>query len=246
MKQHYENYTTEDHKVWELLFERQVRNLQGKVSKTYLDGISKVGFVRERIPEFTLTEKYFEAHTKWKLHVVPGIIPVEPFFELLSQKKFSATTWLRKMHQLDYIEEPDMFHDVFGHIPLLSDEAYSNFVEGLSHIALKHIADHSIMEMLGRIYWFTLEFGLIREEGKLKIYGAGIISSVGETEHALSDKPVRLPFDVNKIMFTPFQNDRIQDKYFVIDSYDQLFHSLEKIESVIDECLLASDKTRSK
>jgi phenylalanine-4-hydroxylase len=246
MKQNYENYTTEDHKVWSILFSRQIENLKTKVSKTYLEGISKVGFKSNRIPDFIATEKQFESHTKWKLHVVPGIIPVEPFFELLSQKKFSATTWLRKMHQLDYIEEPDMFHDVFGHIPLLSNTAYSNFVEGMSHIALKHIQNHEVMEMLGRIYWFTLEFGLIKEEGQLKIYGAGIISSVGETEHSLSDKPERKPFDVKEIMMTPFQNDRIQEKYFVIDSYEQLFDSLQEIENVIAECLQTSNRSEVK
>jgi phenylalanine-4-hydroxylase len=237
MKQVYSNYTTEDHKVWEILFDRQIENLSPVVSEAYLEGIKHVGFVRDRIPDFDETEKAFARHTGWKLHVVPGIIPVQPFFELLSQKKFSATTWLRKMHQLDYIEEPDMFHDVFGHIPLLSNKAYSDFVEGLSHIALKHIANDAVMEMLGRIYWFTLEFGLIMEDEQLKIYGAGIISSVGETRHSLSDKPQRLPFHVHEIMHTPFRNDRIQDKYFVIRSYDELFHSLNEIESVIQEHL---------
>jgi phenylalanine-4-hydroxylase len=237
MKQHYSNYTTEDHQVWQILFDRQIANLSKVVSAAYLEGIQHTGFVRDRIPDFVETEKEFAKHTGWKLHVVPGIIPVKPFFELLSEKKFSATTWLRKMHQLDYIEEPDMFHDVFGHIPLLCNTAYSDFVEGLSHIALKHIDHEEVMEMLGRIYWFTLEFGLIMEEGQLKIYGAGIISSVGETKHSLGELPERKPFHVEEILYTPFQNDRIQDKYFVISSYEQLFRSLPEIERVIGKHL---------
>jgi phenylalanine-4-hydroxylase len=233
MKQQYSSYTSEDHQVWQILFDRQIRNLATVVSSAYLEGIKHTGFVRDRIPDFDETEKHFARHTGWKLHVVPGIIPVKPFFELLAQKRFSATTWLRKMHQLDYIEEPDMFHDVFGHVPLLSNPAYSDFVEGLSRIALRHIDNGEVMEMLGRIYWFTLEFGLIMEEGRLKIYGAGIISSVGETRHALSDAPERRPFDVKEILYTPFRNDRIQDKYFVIGSYEELFHSLEEIGRVV-------------
>ena len=132
MKQIYSNYKNEDHQVWQILFDRQVNNLAKVASKEYLNGIEKVGFVRDKIPDFKLTNKLLLEQTGWTLHVVPGIIPVNEFFELLIQKKFSATTWLRQMHQLDYIEEPDMFHDVFGHVPLLSNTSFSDFFLGLS------------------------------------------------------------------------------------------------------------------
>ena len=237
MNQIYSNYTTDDHKVWENLFDRQLNNLSRVASKEYLDGINKVGFVRDKIPDFEITNKLLLEQTGWTLYVVPGIIPVKDFFELLIHKNFSATTWLRKMHQLDYIEEPDMFHDVFGHVPLLSNKAFSNFVHGLSKIAVKHIDNDFAMELLGRIYWFTLEFGLITEKNELKIYGAGICSSVGETKHSLSDASEKKSFSVTKILNTPFENDRIQDKYFVIDSFEQLFHSLPEIETELEKML---------
>ena len=237
MKQTYSNYTAEDHKVWQILFERQLNNLRKVASKEYIQGISKVGFVRDKIPDFEITNKLLLEQTGWALHVVPGIIPVKDFFELLIEKKFSATTWLRKMHQLDYIEEPDMFHDVFGHVPLLSNHSFSEFVHGLSKIAVKHVNNDFAQELLGRIYWFTLEFGLITENNELKIYGAGICSSVGETNHSLSNASEKIPFNVKTILQTSFQNDRIQDRYFVIDSFEQLFHSLPEIKTELEKML---------
>ncbi|MEW6469895.1 MAG: phenylalanine 4-monooxygenase [Bacteroidota bacterium] len=241
MKQIYSNYTNEDHQVWQILFDRQVNNLSKVASKEYLSGIEKVGFTRTRIPDFDETNALLAKQTGWSLHVVPGIIPVKEFFGLLIQKKFSATTWLRKMHQLDYIEEPDMFHDVFGHVPLLSNTSFSNFVHGLSRIAVKHMGNDYAQELLGRIYWFTLEFGLIREDDELRIYGAGICSSVGETRHSLSDASQKLPFSVGEMLRTPFRNDRIQDKYFVIGSFDELFRSLPLIEAELERLLVESD-----
>lgn len=230
MKQLYENYTEEDFLVWKTLFERQVKNLKQFGCEEFLVGIKNVGFNANEIPYFDKTKEKFKETTGWELHVVPGIIPVEEFFPLLMNKKFSASTWLRKMDQLDYLEEPDMFHDVFGHVPLLSIESFSKFVLGLSKIAMKHIHNAEIMEMLGRMYWFTLEFGLIRQNGELKVYGAGICSSSGEVENAIHGKVEHRQFNVKEILNTSFQNDRIQDLYFVIESFDELFHSLEEIE----------------
>src|SRR5690606_36776925 len=146
-------------------------------------------------------------------------------------KTFGATTWLRKMSELDYLEEPDMFHDVFGHVPLLSNTTFCAFFHGLSKIAMQHLDNPEILEKLGRMYWFTIEFGLIRESGGLRIYSAGIISSNGETKYSVSSEPTHLPFDVNTILNTSYNNMVIQEKYFVIDSFDQLFDSLGGIES---------------
>jgi phenylalanine-4-hydroxylase len=137
------------------------------------------------------------------------------------------------MEQLDYLEEPDMFHDVFAHVPLLCNQDYVNFFKGISDIALKHIDNPQVVELLGRIYWFTIEFGLIREDGQLKIYGAGIISSKGETEFCLGNKAIRRDFDVTTIFNTRFRTDRIQEEYFVIESFEQLYNSLPEIEKFI-------------
>ncbi len=235
LQQNYAAYTEEDFLVWKTLFERQMINLSNTATSAYLEGINKIGFSAGRIPDFREVNKALGSLTGWSLQAVPGIIPEKEFFELLHQKKFSASTWLRKMSQLDYLEEPDMFHDVFGHVPLLTNPYFCGFFEKLSHIALKHSNNARVIEMLGRIYWFTVEFGLIREKEGLKIYGAGIMSSAGETKFCVSDKPAHLPYNARKVMNTAFFNDRIQDKYFVIDSFEQLYESVGEILLVVEE-----------
>ncbi len=207
--------------------------LSQTVSRNYLDALKIVNFRNDKIPDFNEVNSTLNDLTGWNLHVVPNISPQKEFFKYLSEKKFTATCWLRSFEQLDYIEEPDMFHDVFAHVPLLSNTAYCNFFKGISDIALEHIDDPKAIELLGRIYWFTIEFGLIRENDKLKIYGAGIISSNGETKHCLSNECEKLNFDVNKIMSTDFRTDILQDKYFVIDSFDQLYNALPEIRKLV-------------
>lgn len=226
----YSNYTEHDFLVWKTLFNRQFTVLQPIVSQEYLKALQDVQFTPDKIPNFNEVAELLKPLTGWSLEVVPNISPQKIFFEFLSRKKFTATCWLRTMEQLDYLEEPDMFHDVFGHTPLLSNQRYVGFFKGISDIALKHIENPLAIELLGRIYWFTIEFGVIKENDKVKIYGAGIISSLGETKHCLSGKAAHLPFDVQTIFNTTFRTDILQDKYFVIESFQQLFDSLPEIE----------------
>lgn len=253
MKQNYSNYKEEDFEVWKLLFERQITILPKVASSEYLNGIENICFTKNKIPDFSEVNKLLEKQTGWGLEVVAGIIPENEFFPLLANKKFPATTWLRKKSQLDYLEEPDMFHDVFGHVPLLTNKHFCDFFQALGKLGIKYTDNAKIVTMLGRIYWFTVEFGLIREstsfnqmltspkeegtpsQNSLKIYGAGILSSHGETKFCLSEVPQHLAFDAEVIMNTPFQNDRIQDKYFVIESFKQLYDSIEIIKKIIDK-----------
>ncbi len=234
-EQIYAEYTPHDFLVWKTLYDRQMNILTPNVSAAYLDAIKTIRFTNERIPDFSEVADILQPLTGWSLEVVPNISPTPTFFKFLSQKKFTATCWLRSMDQLDYLEEPDMFHDVFGHAPLLSNQPYVDFFKGMSDIALKHIDNQDKIDLLGRLYWFTIEFGMIREQGKLKIYGAGIISSKGETEHCLSEKTTHLPFDVATILNTPYRTDILQDKYFVIDSFEQLYDSLPEIAAFLDK-----------
>jgi len=229
----YSNYTEQDFLVWKTLFNRQMEVLTPIVSTEYLKALEVVKFNSDKIPDFAEVNKLLEPITGWSLHVVPNISPQKEFFEFLSQRKFTATCWLRSMEQLDYLEEPDMFHDVFAHVPLLSNQAYVGFFKGISDIALKHIDNPRAIELLGKIYWFTIEFGLIKENNQLKIYGAGIISSKGETECCLSNKVVHQPFDVQTIFNTDFRTDILQEKYFIVDSFEQLYNSLPEIESLL-------------
>ena len=240
MQQIYGNYNEEDFQVWKLLYERQIKNLPKAASKTYLDGLGKVVFEAERIPKFSETNEILSSLTGWRLAVVPGIVPDYTFFELMSNKRFPATTWLRKMEELDYLEEPDMFHDVFAHVPLLSNQSFVDFLEELSKIGLEYVGNDYAIELLSRVYWFTVEFGLIRENDELRIYGAGILSSAGETKYCLSDEPEHHEFSVAKMVDTPYRKDVFQKEYFIIESYEQLYQSLPEIRAVLKEALQKS------
>ena len=237
LTQIYSNYTPQDFAVWSILFNRQMEILAPLVSKEYVAALEVVKFTADAIPDFAEVNTLLKPITGWGLQVVPNISPQKEFFEFLSERKFTATCWLRTMEQLDYLEEPDMFHDVFAHVPLLSNQAYVDFFKGISDIALRHIDNPRAIELLGKIYWFTIEFGLIRENGQLKIYGAGIISSKGETECCLSKQVSHQAFDVQTIFNTDFRTDILQERYFIIDSFEQLYNSLPEIESLLQENL---------
>ncbi|GAB3909070.1 hypothetical protein GCM10028803_46020 [Larkinella knui] len=256
MIQAYDTYTADDQVVWRLLFERQMALLPGKASQDYLDGIDKVGFVADHIPDFERElNPRLQQLTNWRVSAVPGLISNREFFELMSARNFPATTWLRRREQLDYLQEPDMFHDTFGHVPMLSNQAFCDFLAALSRIALAHVDHPEAIDMISRLYWYTVEFGLIRESGgaghdrsghersghdQLRIYGGGILSSTGETTYSLQDpRPSRIPYDVGKLLQTPYVIDRFQDRYFVIESYEQLYQSIPEIEEKLEELLVS-------
>ena len=231
MRQIYENYTSEDLKVWNLLFNRQYSQILNGASQAHIDGLHTIDFREDGLPRFDTINEVLQQKTGWQLAVVPGIVPDYTFFELMAHKHFPATTWLRKLSELDYLEEPDMFHDVFAHVPLLSNQAFVDFLEGISRIGLTCCGNEKAIERLSRLYWFSVEFGLIQENNQMKIYGAGILSSAGETPFSLSDKPPKYPFNVSVMMDTPYRKDVFQDRYFVIESYEQLYASLGEVES---------------
>lgn len=235
MQQNYSKYTAEDFLVWKMLFERQMENLPGRATAEFMEGIKRVNFTADKIPDFREVNPLLQQHSGWQLAVVPGIIPDDIFFQLMAGCKFPASTWLRKMSQLEYLEEPDMFHDVFGHVPLLTNQPFVDFLQELSKIGLDYVDDKWVIELLSRIYWFTVEFGLIRENGDLRIYGAGILSSAGETLYSLSDKPKHLEYHVDQILNTPYRKDVFQDRYFIIENFEQLYESLPEIKRLIAE-----------
>lgn len=231
--QHYIQYTNEDFFVWKTLFERQGAILNKLAASEFQLSLNEIGFTSDKIPDFRQIDEILMKKTGWRLMVVEGIINEKDFFELLANKKFPATTWLRKPEQLDYLPEPDMFHDVFGHVPLLTNIKFCKFFEEIGKLGCENADSPEILNMLGRIYWFTIEFGLIRENNELKIYGAGIISSHKESKFSVSDEPLHSDFDVIKIMNMPFDNDKIQNQYFVLHSFDELYNSLELITKLI-------------
>lgn len=241
MTQDYSLYTPDEQAVWKLLFERQMAQLPGKACQAYMDGIIATGFPNVRIPNFDLDlNPRLAPITGWRVVAVPGLIDNRTFFELMADRQFPATTWLRRRDQLDYLPEPDMFHDTFGHVPVLSNQAFCDFLAALSRIALKFVDHDEAIEMISRLYWYTVEFGLIQEIDGLRIYGGGILSSPGETTYSLySDVPQRIPYNVGILLQTPYIIDRFQEKYFVIQSFDQLFHSVSEIEETLEGLLVS-------
>lgn len=220
--QRWERFTPEDHRVWDLLFARQQQMLSGRVVRAFEAGLDILRLSRPGIPELSELNARLFARTGWMVVSVPGLIPDDIFFEHLSRRRFPAGNFIRSADQLDYLEEPDVFHDVFGHVPLLAQPAVADFMQRLGELGLEAI-ERGTLDMLGRLYWYTVEFGLAREDGALKIYGAGIASSFGESRFSLeSTEPQRLPFDLRQILTTPYRSDRMQDRYFVIDSFEGL------------------------
>lgn len=239
MRQIYENYTEEDFEVWKILFDRQMGQYPTHASAAFLEGLDIAKFKDGRIPNFKETNQILLETTGWQLAVVPGIVPDYTFFELMANRRFPATTWLRKMKELDYLEEPDMFHDVFAHVPLLTNQHFVDFLEELSKIGLTYVGNDYAIQLLSRVYWFTVEFGLIQEEAGLRIYGAGILSSAGETKFSLSDEPPKHTFSIEHMLDTPYEKDKFQTEYFIIESYEQLYNSIPEIKRLLEEKLAA-------
>ncbi|MHC2991319.1 phenylalanine-4-hydroxylase [Pontibacter sp. HJ8] len=234
LTQNYSSYTTENHKVWTILFDRQIQNLPGKAIPEFLEGLGKVGFNREHIPDFAEINRKLKPLTGFEVVAAPGIVDDALFFQLIANKQFPATVWVRTMAQLDYLEEPDMFHDVFGHVPLLTIPVYCEFLAKLSEMALGHLDRPDIIDRLTRIYWYTIEFGLFRQPGqKAQIYGAGILSSVGESNLSVSEESVKYPFDVQHILNSSYIKETFQSQYFCISSFEELLQSLPAIEEAL-------------
>ena len=232
MKQEFKQYTQEDFDVWKTLFSRQIVNLKDKACSEYLLALDEMKAVLypERIAQFSQLSAWFETRTGWTMYCVPGLIPVDEFFELLAKKQFCSSTWLRTMSQLDYLEEPDMFHDVFGHIPLLSNSIFSEFIHEFGKLGVQNKENEERIIQLQRLYWFTIEFGLINQDGP-KVYGAGIASSFGESIVSLEPETVRVPFNLDEVLETSFETDKIQTKYFVIENMEQLYKAIIELKA---------------
>jgi len=233
--QQYDTYTAEDFSVWDFLFSRQMELLNENASAFYLEALTNIGFNAKEIPHFEKTNERMKALTGWRLSVVPEIVPQKDFFEMLARKTFPATCWLRTRQEVDYIEEPDMFHDVFGHAPLLVNPVYATFMEAVGHLALKWVHEPAVIQLLGSFYWFTIEFGLLREQNEPKIFGAGIISSFGETKHTLTGVSTISDFNVHEMLHTKYRTDILQDRYFVIDSFEELFHAVKELDVLLEK-----------
>ena len=215
-------YTPQEHAVWDTLFARQTALLKDRAHPAFLDGLDILALSKPGIPDFDELSERLHAATGWSVVAVPGLVPDAVFYEHLANRRFVAGSFIRGPHELDYLEAPDVFHDVFGHVPLLSQPVFADYMQAYGRGGLRAMA-HGAIAKLARLYWYTVEFGLIRDGDGLKAYGAGIVSSHGESRFALDDpSPNRIAFDLARVMRTPYFIDDYQQGYFVIDDFDQL------------------------
>ena len=224
-------YTPADHETWRMLYTAQSRVLPGRACSAYMDGLARLDCA-DAIPDFEQLGRRLRRATGWDIVAVPGFIPDNVFFAHLAARRFPVTRWIRGRDELDYLVEPDVFHDCFGHVPLILDSVFADFLQAYGQRGLEAAAAGALAG-LARLYWHTVEFGLIREHGALRAYGAGILSSRGETVHCLeSAEPRRIAFDRARVMRTLYRIDSFQPAYFVIESFDQLFAAIAAHEFV--------------
>ncbi|HET8555021.1 MAG TPA: phenylalanine 4-monooxygenase [Rhodanobacteraceae bacterium] len=227
VEQPWDSYTATDHKVWAQLFARQREVLPGRACEEFLAAQDMLEMTADAIPRFDELNKILTDATGWKLIGVEGLLPEQTFFDHLANRRFPVTWWIRTPGQIDYISEPDLFHDLFGHVPLLMNPVFADYMEAYGRGGLKaeKIGPEALMN-LTRLYWYTVEFGLIRDKGGLRIYGSGIVSSRGESIYSLeSAAPNRIGFDLARVMRTQYRIDTYQQTYFVIDDFEQLFEA---------------------
>ncbi len=220
--QHWEHYTEEEHRTWDTLFERQAKLLPGRASDAYLRGLDVLKLSKPGIPDFEELSERLMKLTGWQVVAVPGLVPDAVFFDHMANRRFVAGNFIRRPDQLDYLQEPDVFHDVFGHVPMLADPVFADYLAAYGRGGQRAMGLHAL-KYLGRLYWYTVEFGLIEEAGALRIYGSGIVSSFSESRFALDDpSPNRIRFDLKRVMRTEYRIDDFQQNYFVIPSFDEL------------------------
>jgi len=224
VEQPWSAYTADQHALWSRLLERQLALVKRYAAPQVVAGLSRLS-LDARIPRFADASRVLRRATGWQIVAVPGLIPEAQFFAHLADRHFPVTVWLRTPEEIDYLAEPDVFHDFFGHVPLLCDPVFADFVQAYG-VAGRKAAALGGLKMLARLYWYCVEFGLIKSGSELKVYGAGILSSAGETAYSIEDpRPRRIEFDLERVMRTEYLIDAYQKTYFVVDSFEQLFHS---------------------
>ncbi|MET0247178.1 MAG: phenylalanine 4-monooxygenase [Sphingomonas sp.] len=223
--QNWDAYTPEEHATWDTLFARQAKLLPGRASNAYLKGLEALRLSESGIPNFGELSERLMKLTGWQVIAVPGLVPDDVFFDHMANRRFVAGNFIRRPDQLDYIQEPDVFHDVFGHVPMLADPVFADYLEAYGRGGNRAL-ELGALKHLGRLYWYTVEFGLIAEPEGLRIYGSGIVSSSAESIFALDDpSPNRIGFDLKRVMRTDYRIDDFQQNYFVIPSFEALLRA---------------------
>lgn len=234
-------YTVEEHDIWNLLYKRQIALLPGRTTDAFLDGLEKLSLNDGGIPDLEKLNPKLKALTGWTVVMVPHLVPDDVFFEHLANRRFPAGRFIRTREQLDYLQEPDVFHDIFGHVPLLTQPVFADYMQAYGQGGLRALK-YNALKNLARLYWYTVEFGLIQTPEGLRHYGAGIVSSYGEAQFSLeSPSPHRIKFDLMRVMQTDYKIDDYQDCYFVVDSFDELFEATQQDFAPIYNALSKED-----
>lgn len=221
------HYSDEEHQIWQLLYQRQMAILPGRACDQFLEGLQRLDLSAKAIPQLPEVSKQLKKLTGWEVTPVAALISAREFFELLATRRFPAATFIRCREEIDYVQEPDIFHEIFGHCPMLTQPVYADFVYNYARKVLDFPEDQ--WALLQRLFWFTVEFGLIKNSKGLRAYGGGILSSISETAYSVeSDVPMRLLFDPVTAFRTPYRIDMLQKVYFVIDDYQQLYEFVVK------------------
>ncbi len=228
MAQDMSTYTAAEHDLWRRLFHRQSEVAKRFAAGAFLRGMKNLDMPADRMPDFEDASKRLRQLTGWEIVAVPGLIPDDAFFRHLAHRRFPVTVWIREEHEIDYLVEPDVFHDFFGHVPLLTQPIFADYLQEYGRKGEEAMA-MGATKILARLFWYMVEFGLIRENGHIKAYGAGMLSSATETEFSVkSPKPLRLKFDLARVMGTDFRIDAFQETYFVLDRFEDLFTAMNQ------------------
>jgi len=229
IEQKYEEYTPEQHAVWAELVRRRRRQINENACRAYLEGYEVIGLRDDRLPNLRAISDRIGPRTGWSATAVSGFLPGEAFFEMLAARKFPTTTWLRSADSLEYIPEPDIFHDIFGHVPMHAHPVFADFLQHYGSVCAR-AANAETLERLGRLFWYTVEFGLIREGGEIKVYGSGVISSHKECTNVIERGCEVRDFDLDEVLDTPVKVDELQKKLFAIESFDQIYRAMQEAE----------------
>jgi phenylalanine-4-hydroxylase len=229
IEQKYQDYTPEQHAIWAELVGRRRPQIDAHACREYLEGYEIIGLRDDRLPNLCAITERIKARTGWSTTPVSGFLPGEAFFEMLAARMFPTTIWLRARDSLEYIPEPDIFHDVFGHVPMHAHRVFADFLQHYGAICAK-AQNADILERLGRLFWYTVEFGLIRQDGQVKVYGSGVISSHKECTNVIERGCDVRDFDLDEVLKTPVKVDELQKKLFAIESFDQIYDGLQRAE----------------
>jgi phenylalanine-4-hydroxylase len=232
IEQDYAAYTVEQHAVWAELVSRRMPQIEEHAAQEYLDGFEYLGLPRERLPHLATLSAKLQPRTGWNTTAVSGFMPGPAFFEMLAARRFPTTTWLRSRDSMEYTPEPDMFHDVFGHVPMHAHRVFADFLAHYGQVCAG-IEDEAILERLGRVFWYTVEFGLIRQNGQNRVYGSGLISSDGECSNVLHGGCEVRSFVLNDVLRTPVKVDEMHHLLFAIESFDQIYEAMHTLEARI-------------